>query len=98
MQLFALASSGRARQAKRSPRMTVESTATVFRAVQIFDGRNSALTSASNVVVRGDTIESVRPVAQPTSAGSDVRVIDGAGRVLMPGLIDAHWHATFAAV
>ena len=78
--------------------MSVESSATVFRGVRVFDGRSAALTSASDVVVRGDTIESVGPAAEPSSAGSDVRVIEGGDRVLMPGLIDAHWHATFAAV
>jgi imidazolonepropionase-like amidohydrolase len=49
--------------------------------------------------VRGATIESVVPTAaESVPAGPDVRVIDGGGRVLMPGLIDAHWHTTFVAV
>jgi imidazolonepropionase-like amidohydrolase len=33
-----------------------------------------------------------------TTVFRGVRVFDGGGRVLMPGLIDAHWHATFAAM
>ena len=79
--------------------MSVESSATVFRGVRIFDGRSPALTGPSDVRVRGATIESVGPTAaKPAPAGPDVRVIDGGGRVLMPGLIDAHWHAMFAAV
>ena len=78
--------------------MSVDSGAIVFRGVRVFDGRNSALTSSSDVVVRGDTIESVGPATERAPAGSDVNVIEGGGRVLMPGLIDAHWHATFAAV
>jgi imidazolonepropionase-like amidohydrolase len=78
--------------------MSVESGATVFRGVRVFDGRNSALTAPVDVVVRGDAIESVGAAVEPTSAGRDVRVIQGGGRVLMPGLIDAHWHTTFAAV
>src|SRR5918992_1155366 len=66
---------------------------------RVADGRNSALTGSSDVVVRGATIESVGPTgAEPVPAGPDVRVIDGGGRVLMPGLIDAHWHTMFAAV
>jgi len=49
--------------------------------------------------VRGATIELVGPTAaESVPAGPDVRVIDGGGRVLMPGLIDAHWHTTFVAV
>ena len=78
--------------------MSVESSATVFRGVRVFDGRSSALTAPGDVVVRGDTIESVGPAVEPASAVPDVRVIQGGGRVLMPGLIDAHWHTTFAAV
>jgi imidazolonepropionase-like amidohydrolase len=77
--------------------MSVGSSATVFRGVRVFDGRNAVLTGPSDVAVRGATIESVRPAgAAPVSA--DARVIEGVGQVLMPGLIDAHWHATFAAV
>jgi imidazolonepropionase-like amidohydrolase len=79
--------------------MSAESNATLFRGVRVFDGRNPTLSDPSDVVVRGATIESLGPTAaEPLAAGSDVRVIDGGGRVLMPGLIDAHWHATFAAV
>src|SRR5215212_6521472 len=79
--------------------MSVESSATVFRGVRVFDGRQPALTGPSDVVVRGNTVESVDPAGSgPGRGGPDVRVIDGGGRVLMPGLIDAHWHATFVAV
>ncbi|HEY6422135.1 MAG TPA: amidohydrolase family protein [Pseudonocardiaceae bacterium] len=78
--------------------MSVASSATVFRGVRVFDGRDSALTGPRDVVVRGDTIDSVGPAAEPASTESDVQVIEGGGRVLMPGLIDAHWHAAFAAV
>jgi imidazolonepropionase-like amidohydrolase len=79
--------------------MSVESSATVFRGVRVFDGLHSALTGPSDVVVRDATIESVGPaVAEPGFEGREARVIDGGGRVLMPGLIDAHWHATLAAV
>jgi imidazolonepropionase-like amidohydrolase len=79
--------------------MSMEPGTTVFRGVRVFDGRTPALTGPSDVVVQGATIESVGPVvAEPGFEGREARVIDGGGRVLMPGLIDAHWHATFAAV
>ena len=32
------------------------------------------------------------------AAPDDAQVIDCGGRVLMPGLIDAHWHSIFAAL
>jgi len=69
---------------------------TLFQNVRIFDGKNAALSAPSNVLVKGHTIEriSTAPIA---NVGSDARTIDGNGRVLMPGLIDAHWHAFMAA-
>ena len=70
---------------------------TLFQNVRIFDGKSAALSAPSSVLVRGNTIEriSTSPITVDTSA--DVRVIAADGRVLMPGLIDAHWHAFMAA-
>src|SRR5215468_5928852 len=69
--------------------------AVLFRNVRIFDGTSRALSPPSNVLVRGKTIAriSTAPIA-----AEDASVIDGGGRVLMPGLIDAHWHAMFAGL
>jgi imidazolonepropionase-like amidohydrolase len=67
--------------------------ATIFQNVRIFDGKSAALSAQSNVLVRGNKIEgiSAQPIADDRKA--DTRIIDGGGRTLMPGLIDAHWHA-----
>jgi imidazolonepropionase-like amidohydrolase len=72
--------------------------ATLFQDVRVFNGKSAVLSAPSNVLVRGNTIEriSVSPIAVETIA--NVRVIAANGRVLMPGLIDAHWHAFMAAV
>ncbi|PWK72702.1 imidazolonepropionase-like amidohydrolase [Aminobacter sp. AP02] len=68
--------------------------AVLFENVRIFDGRASKLSPASNVLVKGNVIERISTAAiEPAGA----RVIAGSGRVLMPGLIDAHWHAFMAA-
>lgn len=66
--------------------------ATLFQNVRIFDGTGKSLSAPSNVLVRGNRIEriSTAPIQLDKSAG--VVVIDGGGRTLMPGLIDAHWH------
>ena len=48
------------------------------------------------VVVEGKTIKAVEPAEAPLDA--DVRIVDCGGRVLMPGLIDAHWHAMMASL
>jgi imidazolonepropionase-like amidohydrolase len=70
---------------------------TLFQNVRIFNGKSAALSAPSNVLVKGNTIEriSVSPITVETNA--DVRVVAANGRVLMPGLIDAHWHAFMAA-
>lgn len=71
--------------------------ATLFQNVRIFDGKGAVLSAPSDVLVRGNTIERIaaEPIAVDNAA--DVRVIAADGRVLMPGLIDAHWHAFMAA-
>ncbi|HVY59247.1 MAG TPA: amidohydrolase family protein [Xanthobacteraceae bacterium] len=71
--------------------------ATLFQNVRVFDGRSATLSAPSNVLVRGNTIERISASPINIEANADVRVIAGDGRVLMPGLIDAHWHAFMAA-
>src|ERR1700722_9968668 len=61
---------------------------TLFQNVRIFDGRSAALSAPSNVLVRGNTI--ARISVSPITVEANVRVIAANGRVLMPGLIDAH--------
>jgi imidazolonepropionase-like amidohydrolase len=68
---------------------------TLFQNVRIFDGRSSALSAPSNVLVKGGTIERIS--VSPIAVDANVRTIAAGGRVLMPGLIDAHWHAVMAA-
>src|SRR5215472_281544 len=63
--------------------------AILFRNVRIFDGKNVALSAPSNVLVSSNRIEKMSVAA--INAGG--QVIDGGGRVLMPGLSGAHWHA-----
>ena len=72
-----------------SPAPAQQDNAVLLRNVRIFDGKGSAVSAASNVLVRDGKIEKIS-TAEITATGE---VIDGGGRVLMPGLIDAHWHA-----
>ncbi len=69
----------------RSPHRHVES-ATLFRGVAVFDG--IALTPDRDVLIAGDRIVEV---ARHIDA-SGATVIDGTGKTLVPGLIDAHAH------
>jgi imidazolonepropionase-like amidohydrolase len=71
------------------PAQAQQSPAVLFQNVRIFDGKHTTLSAPSNVLVRGDKIERISAAA----ITADAHVIDGGGRVLMPGLIDAHWHA-----
>ena len=68
--------------------------AVLFRDVRVFDGVSGRVSAAQDVLVRGNRIERIA-AGLPAEAGT--RVIDGGGRVLMPGLIDAHWHSMMAA-
>ncbi len=71
--------------------------ATLFQNVRIFDGKSDALSAPSDVLVKGNTIERISASSITVDTQSGVRVIAADGRVLMPGLIDAHWHAFMAA-
>jgi len=73
---------------------SIPQTAIVINDVHIFDGKGVTRSAMrANVLVVGNTIEAIstNPVTPPE--GATVTHIDGAGRTLMPGLIDAHWHA-----
>lgn len=67
--------------------------ATLFNNVRLFDGVDGRVRNA-NLLVIGDKIAEV--AAGAISPPEGTQVIDGAGRVLMPGMTDAHWHMTFA--
>jgi len=69
------------------------SAVTVFENVRIFDGSHPSLSAPSNVLIRGNIIEKISTSPIPTDRRADTQIIAGGGRVLMPGLIDVHWHA-----
>src|SRR5688572_13887650 len=66
---------------------------TVFENVRIFDGKSEQLSANMNVLVRGNTIEKISKDPIPIDGNLSAKIIAGGGRTLMPGLIDAHWHA-----
>lgn len=74
------------------------SSQTLFRNVRIFDGKAAALTAPMNVLVTGNQIETISAEAIPTNRRADTVLIDGGGRTLMPGLIDAHTHIMYTTV
>ena len=61
--------------------------------VNVFDGVNEKRIMNANVLVEGNLI---KQVSTEKIAANNASVIDGGGRTLIPGLIDAHWHTTYA--
>ena len=59
---------------------------------RIFDGENEKLAEGMSVLIEGNKISKIAP---SIAAPADATVIDAKGKVLMPGLIDAHWHTMF---
>ncbi|WP_200884315.1 MULTISPECIES: amidohydrolase family protein [Shewanella] len=68
------------------------SNVTLFTNVNVFDGVNEKLIQNANVVVTGNLITEVSTEPLAVAGG---KVIDGGGRTMIPGLIDAHWHTTY---
>lgn len=73
----------------------------LIRHARVFDGRSEQLRSDTAVLVTGNHIVAVvnDDAGAIALAGYDIHAahsIDAAGRVLMPGLIDAHIHPTIA--
>ncbi|MFJ1269864.1 amidohydrolase family protein [Legionella lytica] len=70
-----------------------EPAVTIFEHVRIFDGKNATLSGPSYVLVRGNIIERITNTPIPVTKQAKTQVINGNGKVLMPGLSDMHWHA-----
>lgn len=70
------------------------STGILFRNVRVFDGVGPHLSAPAHVLIQGNLITRIAG-AEPTPE-TGVLVVDGDGRTLMPGLIDAHAHVMFA--
>jgi imidazolonepropionase-like amidohydrolase len=81
----------RAARAQTSPPPPI-----VFTNFLLFDGTSNALRGGLALIVEGGRIKAVATGNPAGPEGS--RTIDCGGRVVMPGLIDAHWHSIFAAL
>ncbi|MGH7684030.1 MAG: amidohydrolase family protein, partial [Vulcanimicrobiaceae bacterium] len=56
----------------------------------IFDGSDATLRDGQSIVIEGDEI---REISAKISPAGGAQTLDAGGRVVMPGLIDAHFHA-----
>jgi imidazolonepropionase-like amidohydrolase len=68
---------------------------TLFRNVRVLDVVKGELGPATDVLVRGSTIAAI---GSSLPASPRAAVIEGQGRTLMPGLIDAHVHIGFGSL
>lgn len=67
----------------------------LFTNLRLFDGIGVNLRDGLQVLVEGNRIAALDIGSNPPP--ENARIIDCGGRVLMPGLIDAHWHTMLAA-
>lgn len=81
--------SGATRQPRQADRPLL------FTNLRLFDGSGKAPTTGTQVLVQGKVITAL-PSATEKVEGA--QVIDCQGRLLMPGLIDTHWHTMLAAI
>lgn len=75
------------------PALAQENMPTLFTNVNVFDGVNEALIENANVVVTDNLITAISTEPLAVAGGT---VIDGGGRTMIPGLIDVHWHTSYA--
>lgn len=67
--------------------------------VNVFDSADGRISGPTDVTVREGLIAAVTPAAPAASSAEYLGTnLDGTGKTLMPGLIDAHWHAMLANV
>ncbi len=71
---------------------------TLFENVRVFDGKSTTLGESANVLVQGNRIARISREPIVTDRSANTHVIDGKGRTLMPGLIDAHTHMTMSTI
>jgi len=67
-----------------------EPSAVLFTNVRIFSGTGDYLSEPSNVLIKGNKIDTISQDSIQSPLGATI--IDGAGRVMTPGFIDAHAH------
>ncbi|MSR14388.1 MAG: amidohydrolase family protein [Gammaproteobacteria bacterium] len=67
----------------------------LFTNIQIFDGNGTAC-FPGEVLVEGNTIRAVEPGQRKLPREPDTAIINGGGRTLMPGLVEAHSHITYS--
>ncbi|MBY5991140.1 metal-dependent hydrolase family protein [Ferrimonas balearica] len=66
---------------------------TLITNANVFDGVNETLVTDVDILIEGSLI---KQIATDVPVPDKAQVIDAAGKTVIPGLIDAHWHVTYA--
>src|SRR5207249_2208187 len=64
----------------------------LVKAGRLVDGRSSTVQTSVGILVEGERIKAIGPLAQVQAQAGSARVIDLSQMTLLPGLIDAHTH------
>jgi imidazolonepropionase-like amidohydrolase len=67
----------------------------LLKGARLFDGKAATLINGRDVLVEGNRITALVPAGQTID---NAQVVDCTGTVIMPGLIDVHWHSLLAAI
>lgn len=65
--------------------------------VSIFNGKDSTIKSG-HVLITGNQIAKISATPIPVNKSANTTIVDGKGKFLMPGLIDAHAHTLMDAI
>ncbi len=70
---------------------------TLINNVEIFNGKDNDTYNA-NVLIVDNSIQKISKTPIKTDKSGKTTIINGEGKFLMPGLIDAHYHSMFASL
>jgi len=76
----------------QSPRVAQPAQPVLIRAGRLIDGRSDGAQSGVGILIEGDRIKAVGPLAQVQGQAKGVRVIDLSQMTVLPGFIDTHTH------
>src|SRR5436190_11844107 len=76
----------------QAPRAASVPAPVLIKAGRLIDGRSDAAQSNVGIVVEGERIKAVGPLAQVQAQAGNARVIDLSQMTVLPGLIDMHTH------
>jgi imidazolonepropionase-like amidohydrolase len=76
----------------QAPRPVQTASPVLIKAGRLIDGRSDGPQSSVGILIEGDRIKAVGPLAQVQAQARGARVIDLSQMTVLPGFIDAHTH------